>query len=70
MSDKVIYKDFTQPEIDFLLSMCNFSDLEKDVFLLRCKNVSIEQISYDLSISIATVNRNIIRIKNKIRRVL
>ena len=45
MSDKVIYKDFTQPEIDFLLSMCNFSDLEKDVFLLRCKNVSIEQIS-------------------------
>lgn len=70
MVNKIRCKDFTMTEINYLIDMCNFSDVEKDIFLLRCKNIPIEDISSDLCLSKATVNRNIVRIKNKIHKVL
>lgn len=68
--NKVVCKDFTQPEIDFLINMCNFSEQEEEIFTKRCKNISIEEISNEMCMSIATVNRSIRRIKNKIYKVL
>lgn len=70
MQGKVVCKDFTQPEIDFLINMCNFSDIEKEIFIKRCKNISIDEISIDMCMSVATVNRSIRHIKNKIYKVL
>lgn len=62
-------KDFTQDEIDYLLSRCNFVNYERDLFELRAKGVPIEEIaevldiSYDYARKISQkVNRKIIKV--------
>jgi transposase len=62
--------DFTKPEIDFLLSMCNFTNEEEMLFHMRCKNIPLEECAERLNVSIATAKRWNKKIKNKIIRVL
>lgn len=38
-------KDFTQPEIDYLISKCNFVNMELPLFELRAKGVPLEEIA-------------------------
>lgn len=35
--------DFTQPEIRHLICECNFTEEQEKLFLLRCKNKSLEE---------------------------
>ena len=47
----MIISDFTQTEIDWLLKKCNFTELEKELFLKRAKGDTLDMISADLSIA-------------------
>ena len=47
----MIISDFTQTEIDWLLKKCNFTQLEKELFLKRAKGDTLDMISADLNIS-------------------
>lgn len=62
--------DFTKPEIDYLLKMCNFSDDEERVFLMRSKNKTLEEVAEELNVCYKTAYRINKRVKNKIIRVL
>ena len=45
----MIISDFTQTEIDWLLKKCNFTQLEKELFLKRAKGDTLDMISADLN---------------------
>ena len=62
--------DFTQPEIRHLLAECNFTEEQEKVFLLRCKNIPLEQCAEKMDMSIATVSRINKKVKDKIMRIL
>lgn len=62
--------DFTQPEIRFLLAECNFTEEQEKFFLLRCKNISIEECAEKLAISVSTANLISKKVKSKIIKVL
>ena len=46
----MIISDFTQTEIDWLLKKCNFTEMEKELFLKRAKGDTLDMISADLNI--------------------
>lgn len=64
----MIISDFTQAEIDWFLKKCNFTDLERDLFVKRAKGDTLDSIAEDLHISrdwagkvSQKVNRKLIR---------
>lgn len=65
--------DFTQPELDYILSYARFNEIQTRVFN-RLTDVhgrqTIVQISMEENISTSTVSRIIKQIKSKIIRVL
>lgn len=62
--------EFTKPECDRFRELCNFTKDEREVFDLRVTGHSIVEISMQLNMAEATVNRRIKAIKRKIYRVL
>ncbi len=62
--------EFTKPECDRFRELCNFTKDEQEVFDLRVTGHSIVEISMQLNMAEATVNRRIKAIKRKIYRVL
>lgn len=65
--------DFTQPELDYILTFARFNEIQTKVFnRLTDKRgrQTIVQISMEENISTSTVNRVIKQIKSKILRVL
>lgn len=66
----MLLRDFTKPEIEYLLDRCNFTDEEERYFLLRTKDKSNTQISLEMNISETQVSRLAKRVKNKIKRIL
>jgi predicted DNA-binding protein (UPF0251 family) len=62
--------DFTTPEIEYLLSMCNFTPDEEKLFRLRCKAIPLDQCAEIMNVSVTTVKRLSKKVKNKIIRVL
>lgn len=63
-------REFTAPECDRFRRDCNFTDDELAVFNLRVRGKSRIEISIDLHMSTATVDRRLRQIKMKIHRVL
>lgn len=61
--------DFTMPEIRYLLAECNFTKDEQELFLMRTKDVSLEDCAEKMNISVATVDRLSKKVRNKIERV-
>ena len=65
--------DFTQPELDYIISKARFNDIQLSIFN-RLTDIhgrqSIVKISMEENLSTATVSRIIKQIKNKIIRVL
>lgn len=47
----MIISNFTQSEINILLDKCNFTPMEKELFLLRAKGYTLDTISEKLIIS-------------------
>lgn len=65
--------DFTQPELDYILTFARFNEIQTKVFNRltdRRGRQTIVQISMEENISTSTVNRVIKQIKSKILRVL
>lgn len=62
--------DFTQPEIDHLWSVCNFTNLEIPLFDGRSKGKTLEQIANELDISIDYARKISQRVNRKIIKVL
>jgi DNA-binding CsgD family transcriptional regulator len=60
---------FVKSEVDYLLTESNFTDDERELFLLRTKDVALEECAERMNISISTVNRLSKRIKAKINRL-
>lgn len=65
--------DFTQPELDYIISKARFNDIQLNIFN-RLTDIhgrqSIVKISMEENLSTATVSRIIRQIKSKIIRVL
>lgn len=62
--------DFTQPEIDYLIEKCNFTEREETLFHLRNKGKSLEECAEDMNLSVPTISRINKKLKSKIIRVL
>lgn len=62
--------EFTQPEIDYLIAMCNFSPQQREFFDLRNKYYTLEQAAEQMNISPTTAYRINKQVKAKIVKVL
>ena len=62
--------DFTTPELDRLREQCNFVGHESQVFELRSKGISLEQIAELLNMSVTNTGRVSQKVNNKIKRIL
>ena len=63
------FEDFIQPEIDEIVAQANFTEEEKEIFLLLCKGKTVVSISWKFTMSERTAYRIIEKIKKKIRKV-
>ena len=69
-NNRMNISDFTKSEIKVLETECNFTPDEKELFLLRSRNFTLEQSAERMHISSKTAYRINIKIKNKIRKVI
>ena len=61
--------EFTKPELDYYRANCNFVGDEIQVFELRSKGVTLEEIAEILNVSAVHVGRLSQRVNKKIKRV-
>lgn len=62
--------DFTKKEIDFIIENANFTSREKDLFLLRNSEHSIEECAEIMNVSTSTIDRLNRKMKNKIIKII
>ena len=68
--DIVLFREFTQPEIDNFIRLCNFTQDEEKYLRLRCKDNTNVQIAFAMSVSEAQVSKLCRRVKDKIKKIL
>ena len=69
MGDRSKFDGYTQPEIDELIRLCNFTPREREVFEARAKGKSVVEARFSLSLSERTIERDSAKIRTKIARV-
>ena len=69
MGDRSRFDQYTQPEIDEFLVLCNFTPREREVFEARAKGQSVIEARFSLSLSERTVERESAKVRAKIARV-
>lgn len=62
--------DFTKQDYDYFRNNCMFSELQEQILADRIKDLSIIELSSKYNISTSKVNRELKKIKNKIKKVL
>ena len=62
--------DFTKPELDKFIELCNFTDDELTYFLMRARDKSNVQIAMEMNVSEAKVSKLARKVKDKMIRVL
>ena len=65
----MIISDYTEIELDYFRSNCNFVGCERDVFELRCRGVPLEQIAERINMSVDGIKRISKKVNNKIIKV-
>ena len=65
----MLLRDYTKPELNRFIDNCNFTDSELQYFLLKSKDKSIVQISFERNISEQAVSRLAKRVKAKMNRI-
>ena len=65
----MLLRDYTKPELNRFIDNCNFTDSELKYFLLKSKDKSIVQISFEMNISEQAVSRLAKRVKAKMNRI-
>lgn len=61
--------NFTKREIEYCIEECNFTLPEETLFLLRCRDIPLEQCAEQMNVSVSTVKRLSKKMKSKILRV-
>lgn len=69
MGDRSRFDGYTQPEIDELITLCNFTPREREVFEARAKGQSVVETQFSLCLSERTIERDSAKIRTKIARV-
>lgn len=69
-TEKDVKFDFTLNEYKYFCEQCMFSDEQKKILEMKIKGKSNVQISMELPMSPATLDRNIRKIKRRILKVL
>ena len=62
-------REFTKPEIRYLLAECNFTSDERTLFDMRCADIPLEECAERMNVSVSTVKRLNKRIKCKIDKL-
>ena len=62
-------REFTKPEIRYLLAECNFTSDERTLFDMRCVDMPLEECAEIMNVSVSTVKRLNKRIKTKIDKL-
>lgn len=65
----MVLSNLTKPEIDYYLDECNFTDREKQFFLLRTCDSTLEDCIEIMSLSPSTIDRISKMVKQKINVV-
>ena len=65
----MLIRDYTKPELDRFIECCNFTDDELQYFLLKSKDKSNVQISFEMNVSEPQVSNPAKRVKAKMARV-
>ena len=66
----MIVSDFTVPELNVFRAECNFVGNEIEVFELRSKGISLEEIAETLNMSVEGIKKVSRKVNSKITRVL
>ena len=61
--------ELTKPELEKIIENADFTDEEERIFKLLSKGKTITQIAIRVSLCERTVNRKVIKIKQKIKRL-
>ena len=62
--------EFTKQDYDYFCNNCMFSELQEKLLADRLKDLSIIELSLKYNISTSKVNRELKKIKDKIKKVL
>ena len=62
--------EFVEFELQYLRDNCNFTEEELKFFDLRVKDITLEEISYKMQISVSKTNTLSRKVKRKIKTVL
>ena len=65
----MLLRDYTKPELDRFIEYCNFTESEMRYFLLKSKDKSNIQISFEMNISERQVSTLAKRVKDKMARM-
>lgn len=69
MSDRSKFDKYTEPELEELRRLCNFTPREREVFEARAKGKGVIETQFALHISERTIERDSAKIRAKIARV-
>lgn len=69
MGDRSKFDQYTEPELDELRKLCNFTPREREVFEARAKGQSVIEACFSLNMSERTIERDSAKIRTKIARV-
>lgn len=61
---------FTQTELDYLDTVCNFTEDERQLFQFRSKDIPLEQCAEEMNRSVDSVKQLSQRVNAKIEREL
>ena len=66
----MVVSDFTRIELNYLRDNCNFVGTESQVFELRSKGISLEEIAELMNMSVEGIKKISRKVNNKIERVI
>lgn len=69
MSDRSKFDIYTEPELEELRRLCNFTPREREVFDARARGMGVIETQFALHMSERTIERDSQRIRAKIARV-
>ena len=69
MGDRSKFDVYTEPELEELRRLCNFTPREREVFDARARGMGVVETQFALHMSERTIERDSQRIRAKIARV-
>lgn len=69
MGDRSKFDVYTEPELEELRQLCNFTPREREVFDARARGMGVVETQFALHMSERTIERDSQRIRAKIARV-